>query len=351
MDWVVNAAVFFLTAAGLITLFSLNRQLFFQQLLWAGMLIFVIFIFSLVDWRPLINYRSLIFGIYFLIIGLLVLTYFFAPTIRSARSWLVWGSFQFQPAELAKLALIIVYGYFFARRHQGIAHWRNLFLPFLYFLLPAALVLLQPDLGTVLILFGLWAGFLLLSGLRFRHLLFGTIIFSLLGFWAWQNFLADYQKERIIGAFRPGYDPLGVNYSVIQSKIAIGSAGFWGKGYGRGSQAQLGFLPEATTDFIFAAFVEEWGFAGGFLIIAAFMLLTLRLTQIGLQSRHNFGAFVALGTALLFLLHFILNVGFNLGLMPVIGVPFPFFSYGGSNLLTNGILIGILQSVVIRKPF
>lgn len=351
MDWLLNAVVLFLVAAGLLTIYSINQDLFYQQLIWTLLALLVIVFFALLDWRPLINYRSLVFGFYFFVIGLLFLTYFFAPVIRSARSWLVLGPIQLQPAELVKPALIIVYAYFFAKRHVGIAHWYNLILSFLYFFIPAVLILIQPDLGTVLILFGLWFGFLLISGLRLRHLIFGIIVLTLLSFWGWQNFLADYQKERIIGALNPNYDPLGINYSVIQSKIAIGSAGFWGKGYGRGSQVQLGFLPEAATDFVFASFVEEWGLVGALFLVLAFLILSLRLIQISLRSHRNFGTFVGLGTALLFLLHFIFNLGFNLGLLPVVGVSLPLLSYGGSNLLTNALLIGIIQSIVIRASF
>ena len=144
-------------------------------------------------------------------------------------------------------------------------------------------------------------------------------------------------------------DPLGINYNVIQSKIAIGSAGFFGKGFGQGSQVQLGFLPEAQTDFIFAAFTEEWGMIAGIFLLVAFAVMVFRIIKIGLAADNNFSRFVCLGTVVLLIVQFVLNTGSNLGLTPVIGVTFPFLSYGGSSLLTNFILIGIIQSVFIRR--
>lgn len=350
-DWLLNAAVLFLAAASLLILSSINRPLFWQQAIWFGAAFAVIFLFTAIDWRPLVNYRWLILGIYAAALVLLIATLFLAPVIRSSRSWLVIGPVQIQTSEFAKFALIVIFSYFFAKRHIGIARLSVLLKSFLYFALPAGLIILQPDLGSTLIVFAIWLGFLLVSGIRWRHLLIGFLIFAASGVLAWNFFLADYQKERIVAFLNPEYDPLGVNYSVIQSKIAIGSAGFWGKGYGQGTQAQLGFLPAAATDFIFAALVEEWGVLGGFLVIGAFTLLLLRIIKSGLSAHNNFTKLVCLGTALMFLTQFIVNTGSVLGLLPVIGVTFPFFSYGGSSILTNAMLIGIMQSAVVRSSF
>ena len=165
----------------------------------------------------------------------------------------------------------------------------------------------------------------------------------------WQSILEDYQKERILGTLFPERDVLGINYSVSQSKIAIGSAGFFGKGFSQGTQTQLGFLPEAQTDFIFASLIEEWGLLGGMLIIVAFLVLIFRIIKIGLASDNNFNRFFCLGAIVLFGSQFILNIGSNLGITPVIGVTFPFLSYGGSSVLVNLILIGIVQSIIVRK--
>lgn len=354
-DWILNGAVFFLGIAGLIALLSIGRtsgqQLFYHQLIWYAGGLLIMFLVSQIDWRPAVNHPFIIKGIYFFSLFLLGLTLLFAPVIRGTKGWLLIGPVQFQASELAKLALIVIFSSFWAKAHVEIAHLKNLAKSFFYFLFPAALIAAQPDLGSDLIVFTLWFGYLLVSGIRWRHLLTAFAFFLVGGFFLWNNFLADYQKERIAGTFYPERDPLGINYSVIQSKIAIGSAGFFGKGFGRGTQAQLGFLPEARTDFIFSAFTEEWGLLGGLLVIIAFSIAIFRIMLIGLSADGNFAKLFCLGAIILLASHFILNIGFNLGIFPVIGVSLPFMSYGGSNLLINLIAIGIVQGIYLRSKF
>jgi len=347
-DWFLNGALIVLAAASLLTIFSVAENLFLTQAAWFAIGFGIIFLGARIDWRTIQNYRWMIFGFYFLTMGLLIAALFFAPVIRESKSWLVLGPLRFQPSELAKVALILLFAYFFARRHIGIAHLGNLATSFAYFAVPTALIFLQPDWGSALVFGGLWVGFLLVSGIRWRHLAVGTLVVIIMGILSWNFFLADYQKERILGFLNPSYDPLGVNWSVLQSKIAIGSAGFFGKGFNQGTQTQLGFLPEPATDFIFAAFVEEWGFLGGVTVVVAFLFLIFQLIKIGLRSENNFSQYISLGTAILFILEFIFNIGSNLGLLPVVGVTFPFLSYGGSSLLTKAILIGIIQSTAVR---
>jgi rod shape determining protein RodA len=351
LDWVLNSAILFLSAASLTSLLSSAKELFQTQLIWLFLGFAVIILFANFDWRPYINYFWFIWGIYIAAIVLLILTYFFAPSIRGVRGWLVFGPLQFQTSEFAKLALIFVYSYFFAKGHVGIAHLKNLLFSLAYLLPLVFLVALQPDMGSALVLFGIWFAYLLISGLRWKHIFLAFVVFAIGFIFMWTNVLKDYQKERVIGLFDPERNPFGFNYSVIQSKIAIGSGGWWGKGFGQGTQTQLEFLPEAQTDFIFAAFIEEWGIIGGLAIISAFLLILCRIIRIGLDADNNFARFICLGTAILFLTHFILNVGSNIGLTPVIGIPFPFLSYGGSNLLLNSLLIGMIQSIVIHKRF
>lgn len=351
MDWALNGAVLALSLIGLLTIYSVAPSLFWPQLTW--FLVSIIFIvgFAQINWRPLINYRWLVFGIYLLGVFLLILTFFFAPTIRGIRGWLVLGPLQFQTAEFAKIALIIIFAYFFAHRHISIGQWKNIVIPFIYLLVPAIFVLLQPDMGSALVLFGIWAGFLLISGIRWRHLAIGFLLIATILFIGWGSFLEDYQKERIIGLFNPDHDPLGVNYSVIQSKIAIGSAGFLGKGFQQGTQTQLGFLPEAANDFIFAAFIEEWGLLGAVFLLGAFSLMFYRIIKIGLKAGNNFSKLICLGALVMFLVHIILNAGSNLGLVPVVGISLPFVSYGGSNLLISAIVIGLVQSVAVHARY
>jgi rod shape determining protein RodA len=308
---------------------------------------------SQINLRPFENHPKIIFGFYIFSLLLLVLTYFMAPSVRGARAWIPLGGsffdFKFQTSEITKLSLIILFSFFWAKAHIGIGQIKNLFKSFIYFAIPAILVLLQPDLGTVLIFFSIWFGYLLISGIKWKHLVAALLIFLITFSLMWTSFLKDYQKERIVGLFYPEHDPLGINYNVIQSKIAIGSAGFMGKGFGGGMQVKLGFLPEAQTDFIFAAFIEEWGVFGAFILISVFMFMLFRIVKAGLASDNNFSRFFCLGSVVMFLAQFILNAGSNLGILPVVGVSFPFLSYGGSNLLTSVLTIGIIQGIVLRN--
>ncbi len=349
-DWGLSGATLVLMAIGLVTLASNPAEdLFWRQLVWVTLALILIFGLPLINLRAIFNYRWLIVGIYLFVLALLILTYFIAPAISGQRSWIVIGSFQIQASEFMKAALIILLSSFFALRHVAIAQPRVIIASFIYFLVPTLLVLLQPDLGTSLVLFGIWFGYLLVSELPLRYLAIAFIIFAVVGLLAWNFGLAPYQKERVTAIFSPETDPLGVNYSVLQSKIAIGSGGLLGKGFGQGSQVQLGFLPEAETDFVFSAFVEEWGLLGGILVIATFLFLIYRILHLGMRSYSNFAKFISLGTAIALFLHFSINLGSALGLLPVIGISLPFVSYGGSNLLTMAALIGIILGADERR--
>ncbi len=349
LDWKLNIAVFFLLAAGLISLVSAKPDLFYKQILWIAIGFIIAYFLIIFDWRSFVNYRGVIFGIYALSILLLVLTLIIAPQIRGTRSWIPIGPFQFQTSVFAALALIIVLANFFKTQHKSIARSSSIIKSFIYFLIPAGLVLFQPDMGSALLLFLIWFGFILISGIPWSRLGIIILIFAILGSVMWMGFLKDYQKERVVGLFFPNKDVLGVNYNVIQSKIAIGSAGFFGKGFKQGTQVQLGFLPEAQTDFIFAAVIEEWGFIAGLLMLGAFVFIILKIAKIGSEEKNNFNRFICLGTAIFFCANFIFNTGSNIGLLPVVGVPFPFLSYGGSHLLIELMLIGMVQSIKIHK--
>jgi rod shape determining protein RodA len=350
-DWLLNGAIFGIIAAGLVMLASISRDLFVQQLGWAVIAILVIFIFAHIDWRALAAYKWIVVGIYFFSLALLVATYFFAPTIRNTRAWLVIGPAQFQVSEFVKVALIIFFAYFFSKRHVGIARLSTIVRPFVYFLIPAAFIFLQPDMGTVIVLFCIWAGFLLVSGLPWKHIVIGFLIVAILVTAAWFTILQPYQQQRIIGLFDPTYDPLGVNYNTIQSKIAVGSGGWLGKGFGQGTQVQLGFLPVAATDYIFSSFAEEWGLVGAMFILGLFGAVIFLIMRIGLAADNNFYRFICLGATIMFLIQFGINIGSALGLLPVIGITFPFFSYGGSSLLINAMMIGIVQSAAVYRSY
>jgi len=338
-----------LGAASLVSLLSSDPVLFSRQLIWYAAALVVILAGSRLDWHFIINEPVFRKGLYWFSILLLVFVNFQAETVRGVKSWISLGGFDFQPVELAKLSLILTLAGFFSRRYVAAWLGKNIALSFFYAALPAALVAIQPDFGSAVVVIAIWGGFLLTSGVNKKRLFVGFLISILIIVFLWVSFLRPYQQERILGFLNPNADPLGINYNVVQSKIAIGSAGFWGKGFGAGSQTQLGFLPEAETDFLFAAFVEEWGIFGGLVVIASFLTVLYRVIKIGVMAGNNDSKFIALGLALTLATQFFINVGSNLGILPVTGINFPFLSYGGSSILTLSILVSIIQKIKIES--
>ncbi|OGG40747.1 hypothetical protein A2116_00415 [Candidatus Jorgensenbacteria bacterium GWA1_49_17] len=348
-DWVLLGGILVLAAASLLSLFSSSTALFYRQLVWYVAAIIVIVGGSRFDWRGIVSQTYFRQGLYWFSIILLIIVSLQSETVRGVKSWLQFGGFEFQPAELAKLSLILILAGFFSRRYVAAWLGKNIALSFFYTALPAVLVVIQPDFGSAAVIFAIWLGFLLTSGVNKKRLFFGIIIAILVFTFLWVSYLRPYQKERIIGFLNPNADQLGINYNVVQSKIAIGSAGFWGKGFGSGSQVQLGFLPEAETDFLFAAFVEEWGVFGGAIVILAFLLILYRIIKIGIGASNNDSKFIVLGLALVLTVQFFINIGSNLGILPVTGINFPFLSYGGSSILTLSVLMSIIQKIKIES--
>lgn len=336
-------------AAGLVTISTISQKLFLLQASWAVAGLVLVFLFARLDLRGVLQHGWLIAGLYLFAVGLLVITYLTAPVVRNTRSWLYLGPIGFQPVELAKIALILVYARYFSRKHLAIARWPIILASFFLFIVPGGLILLQPDLGSTSILFGIWFGFLLVSGLPLRRLFAAILVFILGGIVGWAYFLKPYQKQRIVSVFYPEQNALTVNYSTIQAKIAIGSAGWWGKGYGQGPQTQLGFLTEPANDFVLAALVEEWGVVAGIMVAAAMAFLIYQILKIGMRAGQNFEKFVCLGVAMVFCLHFLVNAGSTLGLFPVVGVTFPFLSYGGSSLIVDFFLLAMVNAIGRRN--
>jgi len=349
IDWPLMGGVALVVAAGLLMLASSAPDLFFKQIIVAAVGFGIAMLGPFIDLRPIVSYRWTILVFFILSVFGLGLVHLLGTEVNGAKSWIDLGFFRLQPSEFAKIALILVLAAFFSRRHVGIRRLGVIAGSFAYFIVPAFLILTEPDLGSTLIFFGIWFGFLLVAGLPIRYVLSSLGLFALAGILAWNFGLKTYQKERISAVFHPEFDPLGVNYNVIQSKNAIGSSGLFGKGFKQGAVVQLGFLPAAQTDFAFASFTEEWGLVGALIVIASFGTIIFRIAIIGAKARGNFYKFTCLGAMIFFLLHFIVNLGSALGFMPVIGVVFPFLSYGGSNLLTSFALISIIQSIVAKS--
>jgi rod shape determining protein RodA len=338
-----------LLAASLLILSALSFHFFMFQIIWIVVGVGLVAASFFVDVRAIFSARWVVWGLYALAFVLMALALLASPVIRNTHSWLVLGPFNLQPVELMKVALILLYANYFSRRHMAIARWKNIFTSFLFFVIPAAISVKLPDLGSAVIFFGIWFGFLLLLGLPWRRVVLAIAVILLTAGLTWTYVLKPYHRARIVGFLYPNQNALGINYSVTQSKIAIGSAGFWGQGYGQGTQSQLGFLSEPTEDFIFAAFIEEWGVFGGIAIVAAFLLLIFQILRIGLLADENFEKFICLGVAIMLGVQFLLNTGSTTGLLPVIGVTFPFFSYGGSSMMANFFVLSLVNSIRKRS--
>lgn len=332
-------------AVSLIMLSAISFHFFVLQVVWIAIGVGIVIGFLFFDGRSIFNFRWLIWGFYGVSLFLMGLAYLAAPIIRNTRSWLVLGPVSLQPVELMKVALILLYANFFSRRHLAIARWKNIFISFILFAVPAAIAVKLPDLGSAVIFFSIWFGFLLLLGLPLRRTLIALLVFALAAGFIWVYVLKDYHRARILGFLYPQQNALGINYSVTQSKIAIGSAGLLGKGYGQGMQTQLGFLSEPSEDFIFAALIEEWGVVGGIVVLVAFLFMIFQIIRIGFLADENFEKCICLGAVMMFGVQFLLNTGSATGLTPVVGVTFPFLSYGGSSMLANFFVLAVVNSI------
>lgn len=304
----------------------------------------VFLITSQLDIYFLKNNRFIIF-LYLFSIGLLILLFFIGSTYGGARSWFDLGSFSFQPTDLMKLVLILILAKFFLKRHIRIRSLKYIFISGIYTLIPFLLILFQPDFGSAMVIIIIWFGMILISGLPKRMIFIFLLLLSIIALLFYNFIFADYQKERILTFFNPEADALGAGYSVIQSKIAIGSGEFLGKGVGEGTQSRLLFLPEYETDFIFAAYAEEWGFLGVLFLFFLYFLLFGKIALIAIKGRTNFEFLLASGILIYFMSHFTINIGINLGLMPVTGITLPFMSSGGSHLVISFFALGILNSI------
>ena len=349
LDWILIITAILLVGIGLLSIYSssIGRGDFLnfkKQIIFFTISLFLMFIFSFFDWRGLRENPYLILILYFLcLLGLLGL-FFFAPEIRGIRSWYRLGPLTFSPIEFAKIVLIILLAKYFSMRHIEMYRVRHILLSGAYILLPIVLIFPQPDLGQVLILIALWVGILLISGIKLRHFLILVLCFLLISILSWSFLLKDYQKERILSFLFP-YDPLGVSWSQNQAKIAVGAGGVFGQGLGSGSQTQYGFLPEPQTDFIFAAIAEETGLLGVSVLLFLFSILIWRTIKIAISSQSNFPRLFASGFSILLISQIFINIGMNLGILPIIGIPLPLISYGGSSLITTFIILGIFQSI------
>ena len=353
-DWGLVGLTILLGSLGLLTLYSVvtagaesaMKAIYLKQLIWfsAGLLFMAVSI--------LFNYK--LFdrnapAIYICCILLLIATLFFGKYVGGSKRWLVLGPVSMQTSEIAKLALILILARYYSKKaYTRGFKLRQLITPVILVAIPFTLIVRQPDLGTAMILLliaGSMTVFVKIERRSFFYLIAtGTVTVPLVWF-----LLKDYQKQRILTFLNPDRDPLGAGYHIIQSKIAIGSGMLSGKGYLKGTQNALSFLPEQHTDFIFSVFAEEWGFMGSAILVLIFLLLIVWGLNVAYSCRDPFGTILAVGISAMIFWQVLINIGMVMGLMPVVGVPLPFVSYGGSSIATMMIAVGLLINVSMRR--
>jgi len=349
LDKIMIIALVCLLVFGLVVLYSasyqkqaqLKKNFILSQGLWIILGMVLVYLITITNYHSFLSIAYLIYGLHLVLLILVLLS---GRTALGAQRWINIAGIGFQPSEFSKIFTVLALARMIGDNPSRLKSKRGLIGPFLIVLVPMFLIFKQPDLGTAIILFPVFLAMLWVGGIRPRY--FWTIIISglvlLPVFW---NFLKDYQKDRLLVFLNPNLDPLGAGYTINQSKIAIGSGMVFGKGWLAGTQNQLNFLPERHTDFIFSVVGEEWGFIGAGIMLFLFALLIARGLKIAETTKEISGKLIAAGLTTMLALQVIINIGMTLGLMPVVGMPLPFVSYGRSALTANLILVGLLLSV------
>ncbi|PID83675.1 hypothetical protein CSB11_00140 [Candidatus Campbellbacteria bacterium] len=346
IDWVsfVSATIISIMGLSVIYSFSGDNSLFQKQLISLCISILFYFLISNINIYFLKHSRFITF-LYIFSVGLLLLVFVIGTAFSGAQSWFSLGFFAFQPTDLAKIILVFVLAKYFYKRYVEIENISHLLISGVYSLIIFILLALQPDFGSAMIVFFIWLGFIVFAGVPKRYIFslfaLGLVVFVL----AFNFFFADYQKQRIKTFFNPTADVLGSGYNIVQSNIALGSGQVFGKGISYGTQNRLDFLPQENTDFIYSAIGEEWGFVGILVLYVLFLTIFLRLILVAKNGRTNFESLLVFGIALYFFVHFFVHIGINLGFMPVTGTTLPFASYGGSHLLIEFGVLGLVNAI------
>jgi len=350
IDWGLIGTTFAIIFIGLACLYSSAGEsspgIFYKQIIWILVGTFTMAVVFIIDYRVLM-YSA--WPLYLFVIISLLLVLVVGREISGARRWLSLGPVGIQPSELAKITVIIWMAYWgeIKKHIQGYGI-RELIVPAFLVLIPTAFILAEPDLGTAGIVAFIALIMFLLLGIRRSTLVSLTILFISVMPFAWMS-LKEYQRLRILSFFDPSRDPLGSGYHAMQSKIAVGSGGFAGKGFLEGTQTQLRFLPEHHTDFIFSVVAEEWGFMGSTVLLVLYLILITKIISLGTKAKDRFGSMLCFGIAGYFTLHIFINIAMAIGIFPVVGVPLPFISYGGSFMLMNLVCIGIILNISWRR--
>lgn len=357
-DWITFGLILCLALLGIITIYSATRppagvgghpDFYSKQIIWLIISIITLFVMMLFDYKWLYRYAYQLYGIG---LFLLVVVLIAGRSSMGARRWLSLGFFSFQPSEFFRILFIVGLSAYLAGDGHDSTDRMSAKSVVIFALLPLALLIKQPDLGTAILMVCLFIVLSVSKGVSRKIitvvLLIGIVSVPFLGNIVW-NGLKDYQKNRLVAFMDPDVDPSGIGYHINQSKISIGSGGFLGKGYLKGTQGPLRFLPEKHTDFIFAVYAEESGFVGCFFLLSIYMLLFLRGLDTARRAKDEFGRLMAVGITAMFFVYFCVNIGMTLSLMPVVGIPLPFVSYGGTSLLSNFVAAGILINIRTRR--
>lgn len=345
-EWTLFVPAVTLSLVGILTMntFGQGASLASRQLLWLLIASVAYLVLAKLDVR-FIRRTPVVMILYSVSAVLLAALLVIADPVMGARAWFTIGSVSFQPADLGKLSLIILLAKYLSRRHVEIGDVRHILVSGAYAGVFVLLIVVEPDMGNAIILSTLWLGMMLVSGISKKHLGALGVLALLMGLLLWFGGLKEYQRQRIISFVNPAHDIHGAGYNAYQAEIAVGSGQWFGKGIGYGTQSKLRFLPEYQTDFIFAAFAEEWGFVGVVLLLSVYATLLTRLIQIARSAATNFDMFFTLGVCILFTAHLTIHTGINVGLLPVTGTTIPFMSSGGSHLLLEFAALGIVTSL------
>lgn len=320
---------------------------FVKQLYWMSGGLFLMILVCSIDYHI---FEDLSYWFYGAVLFLLLLVMFAGKTTMGATRWLNLGIINIQPSEPMKIVIIMTFARYFSRNHavEGIG-LREIFFPLVLLGVPAVLIMKQPDLGTAILVILVAVSIMIFVGIRWNLVIFGVMAMLPVIYLGWHYYLREYQKNRILNFLNPERDPLGSGYHLIQSKIAVGSGGITGKGYLQGTQSQLRFLPEQHTDFAFSVFAEEWGLIGCIVLLMLYLFLVLWGLQIAGRCSDRFGRLLAVGVTAMLFWHIIINIGMVIGLFPVVGVPLPFLSYGGTSLITSMTGVAILLNISMRR--
>lgn len=357
-DWITFGLVFSLSLIGIITIYSATRppggvgvhpDFYYRQIIWLIISIVSLFAIVFFDYKWLYRYAYQLYGTgLFLLVAVLIA----GRSSMGAKRWLSLGFFSFQPSEFFRILFIIGLSAYLATSDYYSTEKMSAKSVVMFALLPLALLIKQPDLGTAILMVSLFIVLSISKGVSKKIitvvLIIGIVSVPFLGHIVWEG-LKDYQKNRLVAFMDPEVDPSGIGYHINQSKISIGSGGILGKGYLKGTQGPLRFLPEKHTDFIFAVYAEENGFVGSIFLLGIYLFLFLRGLDTARRAKDEFGRLMAVGITAMFFVYFCVNIGMTLSLMPVVGVPLPFVSYGGTSLLSNFIAAGILINIRTRR--